>query len=84
MSVEFLGNYELPGVDCLPPFELKWKDGSMNLEVEELTIKFGLRKIYLKEDKIIVEAFRKKFIIKGGSITTCDKSEPEDINDIEF
>ena len=84
MSVEYLGNYELPGVDWLPPFELKWKGGSMDLEVEELTIKFGLRRVYLKKDEIIVEAFDKKFVIKGGSITTYDQSEPEDIDDIEF
>jgi len=84
MSVEYLGNYELPGVDWLPPFELKWKGGSMDLEVEELKVKFGLREVYLKKDKIIVEAFGKTFVIKDGSITAYGESEPEDIDDIEF
>ena len=83
MSVEYLGNYELPGVDWLPPFEVRWSEGTMNLEVEELTIKFGLRRVYLKKDEIIVEAFGKTFVIKDGSITAYGESE-EDIDDIEF
>jgi len=84
MPVELLGKYELPAIDLPPPFEVSWSGGKLQLQGGTLNVRQGLREVHLTEDRIIVRAFGKLFVIERGAVTAYDEPRESENDDIEF